>query len=218
MCSTTIGPKGWHASLLPPAPTTQILPPPRADIRTLGPDDLAALEAHFLRLAGHDRRMRFCGDLNDAAIRRHCAMIDWARTRILGCEVDGTLRGAVELMVHPYPHTGEADLAMSIERAFQGRGLGVMLMRKALVLARNRCVGSVHMACMVGNRRMQKLAAKFGATLSLGEGEVAGRIRAPWPTTLTLVEEAALNGRACLRRLFRLGSGWNGAAVPAGGR
>lgn len=195
------GTAGWHA----PPPSDRAAPATTPDIRRLGAADAPALEAHLLRLAGHDRRMRFCGDLGDAAVRRHCALIDWPRTEILGAHVGGELRAVVELFVHPFPHSHEADLALSVERAFQGLGLGSALLRKALMLARNRCVGSVHMACMVGNRRMQRLAAKFGATLSLGDGDVEGRIRAPWPTYLTLVEEAALESRSRLRAVFRPG-------------
>ncbi|MBK0401259.1 GNAT family N-acetyltransferase [Limibaculum sp. M0105] len=188
-------------------------PDRKVDIRRLGPGDMASLEAHLLRLEGHDRRMRFCGDLGDEAVRRHCALIDWPNTQVLGCEVDGVLRGAVELSIHPRPYSSEAELAMSLEREFQGQGLGALLMRKALVLARNRYVSSVFMTCMVGNRRMQKLAAKFGAILSIGEGEMEGRILAPWPTFLTIVEEAALESRAYLRAAF---SHWpRPAARPA---
>ena len=59
---------------------------------------------------------------------------------IWGFFFDGVLRGAAELRLLEHP--GEAEAALSIERAWQSRGVGSALFERVLLVARNRQIES----------------------------------------------------------------------------
>ncbi|WP_119167964.1 GNAT family N-acetyltransferase [Algihabitans albus] len=166
--------------------------------RKLTSTDAADYEAHLLRLGPADRRMRFCGSVSDTAVSDYCAAIDWARTVILACFVDRDLRGAAELRLLDSSPL-QAEFALTIEDGFQDRGLGTELLRRSLIAARNRCVTTVTMICMIENARMQRIAKKFDSVLALEDGEIEGRLRTSWPTYLSLLEEAAGDAQAWFR-------------------
>jgi GNAT superfamily N-acetyltransferase len=159
-------------------------------------------EAHLLRLDAADRRMRFCIGATDQAIRDYCARKDWWKTTTLGCFIDGTLRGAAELVRIEGADTGKAELAVTVEKPFQDRGIGTALLGKSLTLARNRYIGTVVMICLAENRRMRHIAHKFGAELDFSGGEIEGRLWPPWPTIASFMEEAAMEGEAIFRLSF----------------
>ncbi len=168
--------------------------------RKLRPDDGAKLRAHLLRLPPGDRRLRFCGQLSDDAVRAHCAAIDWSQSLFVGCFVGGRLRGVCELRL--FAAAGRrAELALTVEAPYQGRGLGRELLRRGLVLARNRYVSEIAMLCLVENRRMRALARRFDSQLALDADEVSARLRLPWPSPLSLLEELAGDARNGLRPL-----------------
>ena len=174
--------------------------------RTLFETDRERLSAHFLRLDADDRRSRFFGQLGDAAILDYVGRIDWRRTTILGCVLDGQVRGVVELVVSTATVPASAELAFSVERAFQNRDIGTALLEKALDLARNRFIGRVTMLCLRDNARMVQLAQKHSAQLQVQEGEIQGRIWPLWPTCRSLLEELSANGQAVLAALFETGA------------
>lgn len=157
------------------------------------------LRDHFLSLDPVSRRMRFCSIVKDAFIVRYVSRIEWLRSTILGAFVDGKLRGVAELIATPEVWSGRAELAISVQPGFQNRGIGASLLERILDMARNRFVSRVEMICLLENHRMQRLAGKNGATLKTSFGAVEGRITPPWPSYLTLMEEAAAEGEAMFR-------------------
>lgn len=166
--------------------------------RKLTPADAEEFEAHLLRLDAADRRMRFCSSVSDEVVRDYCAAIDWPKAVVLGCFVGSELRGAAELrLIENTPL--KAEFALTIEAGFQDRGLGTELLRRSLVAARNRCITTVTMICMLENARMQRIARKFDSVLVLEDGEIEGRLRTSWPTYLSLLEEAAGDAQAWFR-------------------
>ena len=166
--------------------------------RKLTPADGEEFEAHLLRLDATDRRMRFCSSVGDEVIHDYCRAIDWRKAVILGCFVGSELRGAAELRLIEGA-TLKAEFALTIETGFQDRGLGTELLRRSLVAARNRCITTVTMICMLENARMQRIARKFDSVLVLEDGEIEGRLRTSWPTYLSLLEEAAGEAQAWFR-------------------
>lgn len=157
------------------------------------------LADHLLRLDPADRRLRFMGSVGEAAIHRHCDGLDWLRAYVLGIFVDGILRGVAELVPLGEDSERRFELAITVEFAFQGLGLGTRLLSTALAVAQNRFAESITLTCLAENRRMQHIARKFGARLAFRHGEVEGRIRQPWPTGITLADEAAIQGRSAMR-------------------
>jgi len=162
------------------------------------------LRDHLLRLAPEDRRMRFCRAAGDSFIRSYCDRIDWSRTIVLGYFANGELRGVAELVQAENKWPKAAELALTVEGPFQNRGIGTELLQKALVMARNRFIGTVYMICLLENKKMRHIAQNCGASLVIREGEVTGKISPPWPSYLSLVEEAATEGQALFRAAFEL--------------
>ena len=188
--------------------------------RKLFPFDLAQFRAHLLRLSPGDRRCRFFGGISDAGIADYCARIDWYRTAIIGCFDGGTLRGAVELHSAAPLVMRAAEVAVTVEPDWQDRGIGTDLLRRAIVFARNRGLAAISMLCLTDNRRMQAIARKLDSALSFAEGDVAADLRLPFPTQVSLLEEAFADGAGlfgawwdCIaeRHLSPATAGWRSA-------
>jgi GNAT superfamily N-acetyltransferase len=175
-------------------------------IRKLLPSDGPSYEEHLLRLDADDRRFRFAGGIGPDAVRAHCARIDWFRAVLLGAFENGALRGAAELRFDGAP-PGGAELALSVERDRQGHGIGGELLSRMLVIARNRGIRRMTMLCLAENRRMQRLAGRFGVALRAEDGQVNGMIAVLPPTPASVIAEAASDG-------IELVAAWWQVALP----
>ena len=103
-------------------------------------------------------------------------------------------RGAAELRPLGPAFAREAEIAFSIESEWQSHGIGSALLERTLLVARNRSINRLHMACLANNRRMQDLARKFSAELSFDFGSVVGEVAAPRPTPLSMIREMVADG------------------------
>jgi hypothetical protein len=82
-----------------------------------------------------------------------------------------------------------------VENDWQSHGVGSALLERTLLVARNRGIAHLHMACLADNRRMQQLARKFDAELTFDFGEVVAEVEAPHPTPLSLMRELVSDGQ-----------------------
>lgn len=179
--------------------------PPNGRYRRLGADDARHLQTHLLRLHPDDRRHRFMGAMPRALVHRYVRAIDWQRAVLVGCFIGRSLRGVCEL----YPISGnQAEIAVSVERRFQGRGIGQALVGRTLVLARNRGFTTLEFRCMVDNQRMRALVAKFDGQTTFESSEAATTIHSLPATPATyiseMVEQASTFGATLIR--FWLGN------------
>lgn len=169
--------------------------------RKLRDYDKPLLEEHLLRVGGDDRVMRFMGGVSDAYIRDHCSQIGWPDTVVVGCFVDGRLRGAAEMWFDP---AGEkpCELALTVEHDFQSRGIGTELLRRALVVARNRGARSLYLACLPENRKMQHILRKFGRIVTTRDpGMIESELALAGPSHFTMWQEFAGDGIAMMDTL-----------------
>ncbi len=154
-----------HARGSNPAATTP-QPPWEKCIRALKPSQLYQFQWHLLRLADASRRSRFGCPTSDAFLRAYGERVGGANAVVLGCFVDGHMRGAVELRSLEGKWCAEAEIAFSVEEQWQGRGIGKALMEAVIEAARARNVAQLHLSCHALNRRMQAIAegvrAKIG--------------------------------------------------------
>src|ERR1700739_2302061 len=104
--------------------------------RKLGPFETWRLRQHLLRLSPEERRLRFSGAVGDAFVTAHCERIDLLRAVIIGHFENGVLRGAAELRLET-GIAGRAELAVTVEGAYQDRGIGAELLGHALTVAAN---------------------------------------------------------------------------------
>lgn len=156
------------------------------------------MRAHLLRLDAQDRRLRFGRAASDETIHRYCDRIDWPRTTVVSCFAGESLRGIAELVRLPGDAPVGAEVALSVDPAFRGRGVGAGLLGKTLMLARNRFVDTVFLLALAENEPVRRLARRFGASITTYADTSAGRIRLPWPSCLSLMEEAGGDGQALI--------------------
>jgi GNAT superfamily N-acetyltransferase len=162
--------------------------------RKLLPTDLPEFRAHLLRLSPDDRQSRFWASVTDRAIADYCTRIDWLHTIVIGCFDDGALRGAAELRFEEMRLASRAEIAITVEGTVQGQGIGTDLLGQLIVIARNRGLKSLIMLCLLDNRRMQRIARHYEGELKIEEGQVEAGIAMPFPTQLSLMQEALFDG------------------------
>ncbi len=171
-------------------------------IRKVMPTERGQYMAHLLRLDRADRYARFTGTTSDQLLERHCAAIDWSRTTLIGAFLQGELRAAIELRCDRMLWPNEAELGVSVETDLQGHGIGGTLFRRALIVARNRSIGRVHVLSLAENARMRALIRRFGGVVWTEHGEVAASFTLPSPNQFSLALEALEDGAGAFNSLL----------------
>jgi len=158
-------------------------------IRKLWIGETAKYREHVLRLDPESRRNRFAGGVSDEFIRHYVDLTSGLDAVVHGFFVGDTIRGAAELRPLGLHFARQAEAAISVEKPWQSHGVGSALLRRTLLVARNRGFRHLHMACLADNRRMQQLARKFDAELSFDFESVVGEVESSRPTPLSLMRE-----------------------------
>ena len=170
------------------------------------------MRAHLLRLHPDDLRARFMATAPRRMVERYVRGIDWRRSVLVGCFVGRSLRGVAEL--HPIVDH-RAEIAVSVERRFQGRGIGTTLLSRTLLLARNRGFTALELRCLVDNQRMRRLVGKFDGETAVEAMEASATIHSLPATPVTyvteMVEQAGIFGATLIRF-------WLGPIVAGQGR
>lgn len=185
-----------------------------ASFRKLGVADRAAFRDHLLRLDPEGRRCRFGGPTTDWFIENYAERSVEDGTLIHGVFVGGRLVGCGELAIWD-PASGEAEAAFSVEARFRGFGFGTRLMRRVLLSARNRGVGTLRMTCLSANLPMQTLARRAGADILFERGEAVALLVTEGASPGSRVVEAVRDLRVRIESLFRL---WSRPIHPGLGR
>ncbi|KZD08312.1 GNAT family N-acetyltransferase [Oceanibaculum pacificum] len=158
--------------------------------RRLWPTDVNAYHTHLIRLTPEQRHYRFGGMVDDGFLERKTGDIDWMRCLGFGCFVDGELRGAVFLIRAHNGWPDEAELAITVEAAFEGRGIGTQLARRAITQSRNRGVRRVTLFCLSDNYRLMALARKFDPKMTVDHGDAELTIDLSPADQISYAEEA----------------------------
>ena len=169
-------------------PEDQDAPAP-GHIRRLWTGETAALRDHLLRLDPESRRSRFGSPVNRHFIEQYAARALSNDSVVHGFFADGELRGVGELRTFGTTIPFEAEAAFSLERAWQGRGIGNELLERTILSARNRGIRSIQLNCLAENRRMQAIAKKHEAHLRLRADEVVGEVVNSGATPLSVARE-----------------------------
>ena len=189
-------------------------------VRTLSQqEELPLLRDHLLRLDRISRYDRFHGFMDDSFIERYDQV---ERVGRLGFFEDGVVRGAAEL--HPPDKSPDSlpEIAFSVEASVRRRGVGSILFRKLITVARAKGYKSLRITTGAQNEPMRALANKFGAQLVFRHGESTGTIdltkqdqtelATTWAdSTLNAARTVANMNRAYWRMLLRM-YGWGRAA------
>lgn len=198
---------------------------PSGTVRTLSQhEELPLLRDHLLRLDRTSRHDRFHGFMDDSFIKRYAEKCANDGTVVIAYLEDGVVRGAAEL--HPPEQSGDGipEIAFSVESKVRRQGVGTVLFRKLIAVARAKGYKSLRITTGASNDAMRSLANKFGAHLSFSHGESTGVIDLTRPSQLELAPSLVITpieaaqaianfNRAYWRILFRMyGWGRNKAA------
>lgn len=175
-------------------------------LRSLGWGDAGALCDHLLRLHPDDRRARFAHPASDRRIERYVREIDWSRSLVVGWHEDGVLRAAVQ--AH-WPDVawldGNAELAVSVERAWQRRGIASALVPLTALSARTRRLPGLYLTAQTDNEAVRRLSRRLGTPLRREGDGVEGFMpldpHGPMPDWLSMsLAAAGLRQQAPKRR------------------
>jgi len=179
--------------------------------RKLWPQDAGAFTAHLLRLDPEQRAFRFGRAVGDEWIRGYCAGTDWARSVTLGCWIAGELRGVAELKILDPLWSRTAEAALSVERAFEGRGIGTELFRRGMLIARNRGIVRAYMLCLPENHRVQHIARKLQPQVVHNSDQIECEIALTPANPLSIAAEICDDGCALVLSLWD----WQAGLKPA---
>lgn len=146
------------------------------NIRKLWPTERDKFRDHLLRLDSESRRMRFAHAVSDQFIIEYAERMSDMGSIVFGYFQHHLICAAAELRKLGDTWGHEAEGAFSVERDYQGIGIGTELMGRVIRSARNRGVHRLYMSCLAENAKMQSIARKHEALLRYEHGEVIGEI------------------------------------------
>jgi RimJ/RimL family protein N-acetyltransferase len=135
--------------------------------------------------------MRFAHSVSNAFIEEYARRMTHYGSLVYAYLIDGKVLGAAELRRLGDSWGDEAEAAFSVERGWQGLGIGTDLMGRVVRAARNRNIRRLYMSCLADNAKMQAIARKHAALLRYESGDVVGEILPAQPSYLSLAAEAA---------------------------
>lgn len=145
-------------------------------IRLLRHSEQPQFRDHLLRLDMTSRRDRFNGPTSDRSIISYADRCFGNGAVVIGYVEDGQVFGAAELHERPGDVEPTGEIAFSVERHLQRRGLGrllfAQLIESACAFGYERLVVTTH-PC---NEPMRRLARSFNARLRFDRGETVGMI------------------------------------------
>jgi GNAT superfamily N-acetyltransferase len=157
---------------------------------------------HLLALDAESRYLRFGHQAPDETINTLCNTFEenFQRHRVFVIEDDN-------LDVVGAGHIGlegrSVELAFSVLKSHQGRGMGSSLMSRVVEWCQNRGIKAGCMVCLKHNAAIKKLAARHGILVSEG-GETLADIQIPDANAASLIHEAVDNGISKLDHLGKL--------------
>jgi GNAT superfamily N-acetyltransferase len=179
-----------------PPEAGQNMPSSEGTIRKLRAWERGKVRDHLLRLSPDDRQRRFLGRVGDDGIVAYSDNLFAPGVIVLGCFMRGALRAVGEL--HQQVTVEVAEIAITVEPAFQNCGFGTEILRRLVLMARNRGIKTPQRFCLLDNTWAQKIAHKLGGALQCVDGAIEAEIIQPWPSCWSLLDEAFADGRTVL--------------------
>jgi RimJ/RimL family protein N-acetyltransferase len=136
-------------------------------IRQLCARDSQAIEAHLLNLNPADRRLRFFNMASDDQIRAYVKNIDWHCSLLLGAVFGDVIIGLSEAFFDRVVPTRHAEIAVSVDLALRGRGLGCFLVRHVIARAALRGARRTSLCFLRENQPIQRIIRRLGGTLDM---------------------------------------------------
>ncbi len=168
----------------PPAPAEVVALPDGANlgVRPIDVTDAYRLRRMFDRLSPTSVYHRFFSPIRAPRTDtlRHLAGVDHCRRDAIVAEVDGEIVGVAQY--EGRPDADDAEVAVTVEDAWQGRGLGTVLIERLARLARRRGLVAFRATVMGENQGAVRFLRRLSPDVEVrfGDGEYA--VYAPlWP-------------------------------------
>ncbi|MGI9522296.1 MAG: GNAT family N-acetyltransferase [Hyphomicrobiaceae bacterium] len=158
-------------------------------IRKLLPVELADFRDHLLRLDRESRRMRFGHIVSDKFLIDYAALLEVSECVPYIYVENGGIHASAELRKINSNWDQDAEVAFSVEGAYQNIGIGSRLMKYIMRAARNRGVRRVYMSCLPENQKMRAIALKYDAQIRFTDGDLMGEIMPSHPDQLSIAGE-----------------------------
>ncbi len=144
-------------------------------IVSIDDEDKPKVKSHLKRLSMEDRYMRFFAAVKDTMIDRYVdEMLDFEHGRGFGVFTIPNRKlvaFAHVSRIEQADHRVQAELGISIDVDFRGKGLAKRLMDRVLVYCRANGVNTLFMSCLRENRRMQHISRAAGLTVVVNADE-----------------------------------------------
>ena len=163
---------------------TRTVVPLEGTIRLLRHSELPQFSAHLLRLDAESRRDRFNGPARDEFGTTYAERCFHDGTIVIGYVEDRNVLGAAELHERPEEAEPTGEIAFSVERHLQHRGLGGLLFSRLIESARAFGYERLLVTTHPQNEAMKRLARRFNASLRFADCETLGEIRLEKPPAL----------------------------------
>jgi GNAT superfamily N-acetyltransferase len=145
-------------------------------VRQLRPSDLPRFRDHLLRLDVQSRHDRFNGATNADFIVRYADRCFHEGVTVIGYVEGDRVLGAAELHERADLPEPTGEIAFSVERHLQRRGLGGLLFARLVESARAFGYARLVVTTHPQNEPMKRLARGFNARLWFEQGETVGLI------------------------------------------
>jgi GNAT superfamily N-acetyltransferase len=158
--------------------------------------------AHLLALDNESKYLRFGYQIQKETINALCDKFEenFQRHRVFVIEnEDLEVVGAGHISLEDRP----IELAFSVLKQYQGKGMGYSLMSRVVEWCQNRGIKAGCMVCLKHNAAIKKLAQQHGILVSEG-GEVMADIQIPDANAVSLMHEATVNNIAKFDHLGKL--------------
>ena len=158
-----------------------------ASIYKLRPQEFIKYQQHLLSLDAESKYMRFGFHASDAKITELVnAWQDNSKEHVIFVIENSELE--VIAVGHISTELPQVEIALSVLKQYQGKGLGSSLMSKCVAWCQNRGVKSVGMVCLPQNYAVKKIAKQHGLVVT-ENGESAAILNVPDMNTLSVLDE-----------------------------
>lgn len=135
--------------------------------------------SHFLRLDLESRSSRFCTPISDENMSNYVKKIDF-NNGIFGIFNENLdIIGLGECVFFKQQDKLTAELAFTVEKEYQGNGLGNKLMKRVVQYANSRDVHELQMYCIRTNQAVLHLAKKYNLVPQYDGTEISGVVKTP---------------------------------------
>lgn len=138
-----------------------------------------AVLKHFLRLDSQSRSSRFFCSTSDENMKNYVNKIDF-KNGIFGIFNENLdIIGLGECVFFKAKENMTAEVAFTVEKNYQGNGLGNKLMKRVVQYANSRNVHELHMYCIKTNQAILHLAKKYHLVPQYDGTEISGVVKTP---------------------------------------